>query len=45
MGYEIPGGIGVKLAEPERHVVVMIGDGTYLMMNSEIVPRSPKISR
>jgi len=33
MGYEIPGGIGVKLAEPERDVVVMIGDGTYLMMN------------
>ena len=37
MGYEIPGGIGVKLAEPERDVVVMIGDGTYMMMNSEIV--------
>jgi TPP-dependent trihydroxycyclohexane-1,2-dione (THcHDO) dehydratase len=37
MGYEIPGGIGVKLAEPEWEVVVMIGDGTYLMMNSEIV--------
>jgi 3D-(3,5/4)-trihydroxycyclohexane-1,2-dione acylhydrolase (decyclizing) len=37
MGYEIPGGIGVKLAEREREVVVMIGDGTYLMMNSEIV--------
>jgi 3D-(3,5/4)-trihydroxycyclohexane-1,2-dione acylhydrolase (decyclizing) len=30
MGYEIPAGIGVKLAEPERDVVVMIGDGTYL---------------
>ena len=37
MGYEIPAGIGVKLAEPSRRVVVMIGDGTYLMMNSEIV--------
>ena len=37
MGYEIPGGLGVKLAEPERDVVVMVGDGTYLMMNSEIV--------
>lgn len=37
MGYEIPAGIGVKLAEPEREVVVMIGDGSYLMMNSEIV--------
>jgi 3D-(3,5/4)-trihydroxycyclohexane-1,2-dione acylhydrolase (decyclizing) len=37
MGYEIPAGIGVKLAEPEREVVVFIGDGTYLMLNSEIV--------
>jgi 3D-(3,5/4)-trihydroxycyclohexane-1,2-dione acylhydrolase (decyclizing) len=37
MGYEIPAGLGVKLAEPEREVVVFIGDGTYLMLNSEIV--------
>jgi 3D-(3,5/4)-trihydroxycyclohexane-1,2-dione acylhydrolase (decyclizing) len=37
MGYEIPAGLGVKLAEPDREVVVMIGDGTYLMLNSEIV--------
>ena len=37
MGYEIPAGLGVKLAEPERNVVVMIGDGSYLMLNSEIV--------
>lgn len=37
MGYEIPGGIGVKLADPDREVVVMVGDGSYLMMNSEIV--------
>ncbi|MBV8141318.1 MAG: 3D-(3,5/4)-trihydroxycyclohexane-1,2-dione acylhydrolase (decyclizing), partial [Verrucomicrobia bacterium] len=37
MGYEIPGGVGVKLAEPDREVVVMVGDGSYLMMNSEIV--------
>jgi 3D-(3,5/4)-trihydroxycyclohexane-1,2-dione acylhydrolase (decyclizing) len=37
MGYEIPAGIGVKMAEPEREVVVTIGDGTYLMHNSEIV--------
>jgi len=37
MGYEIPGGLGVKLAEPDREVVVMVGDGSYLMMNSEIV--------
>ena len=36
MGYEIAGGIGVKLAQPEREVVVMLGDGSYLMMNSEI---------
>ena len=37
MGYEIPAGLGVKLAEPDRDVVVMVGDGSYLMMNSEIV--------
>ncbi len=37
MGYEIPAGIGVKLAEPNREVYVMIGDGSYLMMNSDIV--------
>jgi 3D-(3,5/4)-trihydroxycyclohexane-1,2-dione acylhydrolase (decyclizing) len=36
MGYEIAGGIGVKLALPDREVVVMVGDGSYLMMNSEI---------
>jgi 3D-(3,5/4)-trihydroxycyclohexane-1,2-dione acylhydrolase (decyclizing) len=37
MGYEIAAGLGVKLAEPDREVVVMVGDGSYLMMNSEIV--------
>ncbi|TSA81807.1 3D-(3,5/4)-trihydroxycyclohexane-1,2-dione acylhydrolase (decyclizing) [Deinococcus detaillensis] len=37
MGYEIPAGLGVKLAEPSRRVVVMVGDGSYLMMNSELV--------
>lgn len=37
MGYELPAGIGVKLAEPDREVVVFIGDGSYLMLNSEIV--------
>jgi 3D-(3,5/4)-trihydroxycyclohexane-1,2-dione acylhydrolase (decyclizing) len=37
MGYEIPAGIGVAMAEPGREVVVAIGDGTYLMLNSEIV--------
>jgi 3D-(3,5/4)-trihydroxycyclohexane-1,2-dione acylhydrolase (decyclizing) len=36
MGYEIAGGLGVKIAEPEREVVVMVGDGSYLMMNSEL---------
>lgn len=37
MGYEIPAGLGVKMAEPGREVVVFVGDGTYLMANSEIV--------
>ncbi|MDE2448610.1 MAG: 3D-(3,5/4)-trihydroxycyclohexane-1,2-dione acylhydrolase (decyclizing) [Gammaproteobacteria bacterium] len=36
MGYEIAGGLGVKLADPDREVVVMVGDGSYLMLNSEI---------
>lgn len=36
MGYEIAGGLGVKLAQPASHVFVMVGDGSYLMMNSEI---------
>ena len=36
MGYEIAGGLGVKLARPEREVIVFVGDGSYLMMNSEI---------
>ena len=36
MGYEIAGGLGVKMARPDREVVVMVGDGSYLMMNSEI---------
>jgi 3D-(3,5/4)-trihydroxycyclohexane-1,2-dione acylhydrolase (decyclizing) len=37
MGYEIAGGLGIKMAVPERDVYVMVGDGSYLMMNSEIV--------
>jgi 3D-(3,5/4)-trihydroxycyclohexane-1,2-dione acylhydrolase (decyclizing) len=37
MGYEIAGGLGVKMAAPQREVYVMVGDGSYLMMNSEIV--------
>lgn len=36
MGYEIAAGLGVKLAEPDREIVVMVGDGSYLMLNSEI---------
>ncbi len=36
MGYEIAGGLGVKIARPEAEVIVMVGDGSYLMMNSEI---------
>jgi 3D-(3,5/4)-trihydroxycyclohexane-1,2-dione acylhydrolase (decyclizing) len=36
MGYEIAGGLGVKLARPERDVYVMVGDGSYLMMAQEI---------
>jgi 3D-(3,5/4)-trihydroxycyclohexane-1,2-dione acylhydrolase (decyclizing) len=37
MGYEIAGGLGVKMAAPERDVFVMVGDGSYLMMHTEIV--------
>jgi 3D-(3,5/4)-trihydroxycyclohexane-1,2-dione acylhydrolase (decyclizing) len=36
MGYEIAGGLGVKMARPEREVIVMVGDGSYLMLNNEI---------
>lgn len=36
MGYEIAGGLGVKMAHPEQEVIVMVGDGSYMMMNSEI---------
>jgi len=37
MGYEVAAGLGVALADPEAEAVVMVGDGSYLMMNSEIV--------
>ncbi|MBM0235968.1 3D-(3,5/4)-trihydroxycyclohexane-1,2-dione acylhydrolase (decyclizing) [Micromonospora sp. ATA32] len=37
MGYEIPGGIGVRLADPARDVFIMVGDGSYLMMPTELV--------
>jgi 3D-(3,5/4)-trihydroxycyclohexane-1,2-dione acylhydrolase (decyclizing) len=37
MGYEIAGGLGIKMAAPEREVYVMVGDGSYLMMSAEII--------
>jgi 3D-(3,5/4)-trihydroxycyclohexane-1,2-dione acylhydrolase (decyclizing) len=37
MGYEIAGGLGIKMAAPERDVYVLVGDGSYLMMHTEIV--------
>ena len=36
MGYEIAGALGIKMAQPERDVVCMIGDGSYMMANSEL---------
>jgi 3D-(3,5/4)-trihydroxycyclohexane-1,2-dione acylhydrolase (decyclizing) len=36
MGYEIAGALGVKLAAPDREVIAMLGDGSYLMLNSEL---------
>ncbi len=36
MGYEIAGGMGIKMARPDANVVVMMGDGTYMMANSEL---------
>jgi 3D-(3,5/4)-trihydroxycyclohexane-1,2-dione acylhydrolase (decyclizing) len=37
MGYEVAGGIGVKMACPDRDVFIMVGDGSYLMMATELV--------
>jgi len=37
MGFEIAGGLGVKMADPNREVYVLVGDGSYLMMSSEII--------
>lgn len=37
MGYEVAGGLGVKMADPAREVYVMVGDGSYLMMSQEII--------
>ena len=36
MGYEIAGGLGAKLALPDREIFVVVGDGSYMMMNSEL---------
>nr|WP_197975500.1 3D-(3,5/4)-trihydroxycyclohexane-1,2-dione acylhydrolase (decyclizing) [Rhizobium sp. CFBP 8762] len=36
MGYEVAGGLGIKMAETDRDVIVMVGDGSYMMMNSEL---------
>ncbi len=37
MGYEIAGGLGIKMAAPEREVYVLVGDGSYLMLSGEII--------
>jgi 3D-(3,5/4)-trihydroxycyclohexane-1,2-dione acylhydrolase (decyclizing) len=37
MGYEIAGGLGIKMADPDRNVYVMVGDGSYLMMAQEVI--------
>jgi 3D-(3,5/4)-trihydroxycyclohexane-1,2-dione acylhydrolase (decyclizing) len=37
MGYEIAGGLGIKMAEPQREVYVLVGDGSYLMMANDII--------
>jgi 3D-(3,5/4)-trihydroxycyclohexane-1,2-dione acylhydrolase (decyclizing) len=36
MGYEVAGGLGAKMARPDAEVIVMVGDGSYLMLNSEL---------
>jgi 3D-(3,5/4)-trihydroxycyclohexane-1,2-dione acylhydrolase (decyclizing) len=36
MGYEVAGALGVKMARPDQEVIVMVGDGSYMMMNSEL---------
>jgi len=36
MGYEIAGGLGVKMARPEREIIVIVGDGSYLMLGNEL---------
>lgn len=36
MGYEIAGSLGAKMAHPDKDVIVMVGDGSYMMLNSEL---------
>ena len=36
MGYEVAGGLGVKMARPDNEVIVIVGDGSYLMLNNEL---------
>jgi len=36
MGYEVAGGLGVKMARPDREVIVIVGDGSYMMLNNEL---------
>ncbi|SCK22863.1 3D-(3,5/4)-trihydroxycyclohexane-1,2-dione acylhydrolase (decyclizing) [Vogesella sp. LIG4] len=36
MGYEVAGGLGAKMAQPDREVIVMVGDGSYMMLNNEL---------
>ncbi len=37
MGYEIAGGLGIKMADPDREVYVLVGDGSYLMLSTDLV--------
>ena len=37
MGYEIAGGLGVKMANPDREVYILVGDGSYLMLHTELL--------
>ena len=36
MGYEISGALGIKMAKPDQDVIVFVGDGSYLLQNSDI---------
>jgi 3D-(3,5/4)-trihydroxycyclohexane-1,2-dione acylhydrolase (decyclizing) len=36
MGYEVAGGLGIKMADPDLDVIVMVGDGSYMMLNAEL---------